>query len=262
MSNKINFTFKDRFGSINKTSLYIVLLSVLLFLSERFKITNISRDIRSSSLLWYKTNCIRLARFIKEDCNIFSAFQENRDLKSKLLSIERELLVVKRSLSEIQVSKNLVCKKNDTDKVEKVYGFSGNYYNSYMYISAAQEYKQCATVYDKNGLVGIVLQMAGGRAIVKTILDRNFYVPVMTKNNVHLILRGDSKMMVSYLVQDNISSIKDEFKIGDLLVTSGEKGFFGKGIHVARVVEVNNYGIKAEPVVKLDAINYVYVSED
>ena len=65
-------------------------------------------------------------------------------------------------------------------------------------------------------------------------------------------------MVAVEIKQDDAIS---KLTVGDILYTSGEGGFYEKGIPVAKIINVgsNKAEIRATPIVQVSHVNYVWI---
>lgn len=248
--------------NIEKKSVIMVALSFLLFMAGKMQVSNVGTISKSRFFISQKIFASQMTQYIRNNFDVLNVFHNNIQLKSKLNATEIELLKTQQQLLDLQTRIKISELSDNQYGAEKVYGFSNSYHSSYMYISANQQYKQHSPVCAKDGLVGIILKLQDNKAIVKTVLDKTLNIPVMNDRNNHLIIRGNGDNMRSIIIKNESKDITTLFSIGDILKTSGENCFFNKGIPVATITSVHADHIVAKPNVSIDAINYVYITND
>jgi rod shape-determining protein MreC len=196
-------------------------------------------------------------------------FLQNRTLKQEIEKLRKENDTLKISLTTIKNFENeFKGIKKATDLrysisnykvIEKVLGFDGGIYESFMLISVSHKnIVPGSVIISSDGIVGIVHDIKGGVARVRHLSDPKLNVPVQSSSGEHFIISGDGKnSMISSETKEN--NTKLNIDKGDLLITSGEGGIFQRGIPVAIVEEIiDNSHIKAIPVTQLDNISFVW----
>jgi cell shape-determining protein MreC len=106
-----------------------------------------------------------------------------------------------------------------------------------------------------SGLVGRVIQRSPWLHHILLISDRRSLIPIQTLRGDQGILCGQAQdaMQVRFMPADH------QFKIGDVLVTSGLGGVFPKNIPIARVIQVEPHIVRAEPMVNTTLLDGVYL---
>ena len=117
--------------------------------------------------------------------------------------------------------------------------------------------KEDLVIINERGLVGKIVSATNSNSKVMLINDQNSSVPVKTiMNNVNAIISGttDGKFIKSSFIQD-----EKKFKVGDLLLTSGNAKIFPKDILVGRVIKVDENSLIALPYVDFDNLDLIQV---
>lgn len=199
--------------------------------------------------------------------SVFSRYvqlkKENDRLTKELDELKIKKIIETEEKKELEDLRNfLKIKTNNIEYkyMEKVIGIDKTPYESYILIASNnEELQNDCIVFSNEGLVGIVHIKYKNHARILPITSSKLSIPVKTDLNKHLILSGqDNDILISKEILDN--STKD-LKVGDILKTSGEGGFFGINIPVAEIIEINQEKniIKAKPVVNFDKLVYVFI---
>lgn len=189
--------------------------------------------------------------------------RENETLKRELDILKINNIIANEAIQELDKLKNEMNIRYKPDQfgvIEKVLGFEKSIYSSDIIISKTHDITvEDAIVITPEGMVGIVSDVHQNSVKVLPITSSEISVPVKTNSDIHLIIGGTDKneMITREIRNDTISALK----IGDILYTSGEGGFYGKGIPVAKVTKVNSQKMEviAIPMISMTKINYVWI---
>ena len=187
---------------------------------------------------------------------------ENEILRKELHVIKLNKVLLDASIQELKkLKEELNLNIKDNNLIEKVLGVEKNIYSSNIIISRNNQ----VDVLDflamtQDGLVGIVIHQYQHNSEILPITSSKILIPVKTTSGASLIISGcdDNEMISREIYRNDILRIK----IGDILLTSGEGGFFIKDIPVAKVVSIESSKneIKAKPVVDMMSINYLWLT--
>ena len=110
-----------------------------------------------------------------------------------------------------------------------------------------------------DGLIGRILESGPDSARVLLLGDAESTVPVRrTRDGVPAIANGRGD---GYLEIHPISLGDTQFKIGDVLVSSGTGGLYPPDMPVARIVGRGRDGALAEPFEQPDTLDYALVQQ-
>jgi rod shape-determining protein MreC len=105
-----------------------------------------------------------------------------------------------------------------------------------------------------DGLVGRIVSAGQWSSRVLLITDINSRVPVVVESaRDRAILAGDNTNLPKLVFLPGNSVVKP----GDRVVTSGDGGVFPPGLPVGRVASVGDGGIRVQPFVRLDNLEFV-----
>jgi rod shape-determining protein MreC len=106
------------------------------------------------------------------------------------------------------------------------------------------------------GFVGRVAETGLRSARVLLLTDLNSRIPVMVEGSARrAILAGDN----SRLPRLEFLSAGTELAVGDRIATSGDGGLFPPGLAVGEVVSVGEGGVRIQPFVRIDQLEFVRV---
>jgi rod shape-determining protein MreC len=189
--------------------------------------------------------------------------RENEKLRLEIDELKIKTIItsnIERELEELKKAVNLKYSSDLFKTMEKVLGFDKSVHDSFLLISSTtSETKEGSVVISSEGLVGIIFDLHNDIARVLPITNHKLSIPVVTKNDGHLILSGtDTNKLISKEVKNNTV---DEFQIGDILYTSGEGGIFESHIPVGEITEINKKTneIIAKPLVQLKNIIFIWI---
>ena len=194
------------------------------------------------------------------------------DIKRENELLRRELNILKltnltasahnKELEEIKRILDIKYNFEQFDILEKVLGFEASIYNSSIIISKTHaNIAEDNIVITPDGLIGTISAVYEKSARVLPITNSLTTIPVQTNSGIHLIIRGtDKNELVAVEIQQE--ELLSELTVGDILYTSGEGGFYKKGIPVAKITSVNRSKseVHATPIVQLSNINYVWIT--
>lgn len=191
--------------------------------------------------------------------------KENEKLKLELERIKLKSVIdsgLENELLELRKIVNLKRQSDSFDFIERVLGFDGSIYDSFLLISATQTpTKKNSVVISSDCLIGVIYELHGKIAKVLPLTNTKMFIPVKTNSGNHLILKGTGKNeLVSVELQNYVTK---DFKLDDILYTSGEGGVYKKGIPVAKITKIDSQQVKifAKPIADFDNLNYVWVTE-
>ena len=249
--------------SISKITIFLSICCFVFALLDFFRISFVS-DLHST----FREFSMPLIKKIHNEIDVIKYIPRYIDIKNENEILRKELDVIKlnkvlldasiQELKKLKEELNLNIK--DNYMIEKVLGYEKTVYNSSIIIS--RNYK--IDVLDflartQDGLVGIVSNQYQHNSEILPITSSKILIPVKTNSGARLIISGDdNNEMVSREIHLNDIAM---IKVGDILFTSGEGGFFIKDIPVAKVVSVDiqKNEVKAKPVVDLISINYLWL---
>jgi len=204
---------------------------------------------------------IQIPKLVK---NFLDIKHENELLRQELDILKIENIKANEQIQELdEIKKNLNIKYSSErfDLAEKVLGFEASIYNSCIIISRTHEnIVDDSIVITPDGLVGVINAVYEKSAKVLPLTNSLTAIPVKTNSGIHLIIKGtdQNEMVAVEIKQDDAIS---KLTVGDILYTSGEGGFYEKGIPVAKIINVgsNKAEIRATPIVQVSHVNYVWI---
>ncbi len=116
------------------------------------------------------------------------------------------------------------------------------------------------------GLVGRIIEVTAYTSKILPVFDKNSYVGArMQKVRYEGLVNGDGNKY-GYLTMSYVKkSAKEYIKFGDVVVTSGMRSVYPKGINIGRVREMDtsewqpSLQLKVEPVIDFSRLEYVFV---
>jgi rod shape-determining protein MreC len=106
------------------------------------------------------------------------------------------------------------------------------------------------------GLVGRIASVGHRSARVLFITDLNSRLPVLIQSNrTRAILAGDNSPQPKAVFLPPGA----EVSIGDSVVTSGHGGMFPPGLRIGEVVGISERGVRVQPFVRFDRLEYVRI---
>ena len=116
------------------------------------------------------------------------------------------------------------------------------------------------------GLVGRIIEVSSYTAKILPIFDTNSYVGArMQKVRYEGLVNGNGNKY-GYLIMNYVKkSAKEHIKFGDIVVTSGMRSLYPRGINIGRVREMDNsewqpsLQLKLEPIIDFSRLEYVFV---
>ena len=232
-------TTKQKFSLLTLVflSIFIIILSGLNFtLIKKTKIFINEIIYRSSFLVSIPENLIVKSYLeIKEYSNFYKDYNTNKkeleNLKSKEISskiIVSENNELKNLIEDYTISSNKILAKVIVDHMSP-------FLRSIIINKGSSEGLEIGTnIYDKNYLVGRVVEVNYKSSRVLLLSDLNSNVPIsITPGNVQAIMVGDGKNSaeIKYIKDNLIEDIEDQ----SIAYTSGTGSIFKSGIPVGRV---------------------------
>jgi rod shape-determining protein MreC len=116
------------------------------------------------------------------------------------------------------------------------------------------------------GLVGKVVNVGRNSSIVMPIFDSTSYISARLQETRFEGLVNGSGGAGDYLIMNYVKkTARSEISNGDMIITSGMKTIFPRGLNIGRVVTVNSgdydtsLEIEINPVIDFSKLEYVYV---
>lgn len=199
--------------------------------------------------------------------------RDNTELKEKVETLEKDILNMSMTRSELEELKSLKYTLNFIENesaynvvTASVVGKSpGNWFNIFTIDAGEnQGIKRDSVVLDSNGLVGRIYEVGGNWSKVISIIDNNSSVSfqILRDSSLQGVVTGSITNEVTGYLFDPLADII----VGDKIVTSG-LGIFPKGILIGEIVEVDKSGdyllktIKVEPAGNFKRITKVLIME-
>jgi len=268
--------------SINKSAMIVTIVAIILIIISG--ITSKQRDHITGIEKWignlitpiqnvFNTGFNKVGQNVSSIANLNKLKDENQQLKSEIEELEKEVLNLAMSKSELEELKNLKYALNYIEDIDQyntitasIVGKSpGNWFNIFtINVGENQGIEKDSIVLDSNGLVGKVYEVGGNWSKVISIIDNNSSVSfqIMRDSSLQGIITGSITSEVTGYLFDPLADII----VGDKVVTSG-LGTYPKGIIIGEIVEVDKSEdhllktIKVEPAVNFKRITKVIVME-
>lgn len=258
------FTSRRGFSRSNRLFIFI-LLSFFIFISDYFELSYVSylKNCSISIVIPIKIFANKLIEVPKVFYHYIDLKNENKELRFELDKLKLKTIInsgMEAELSELRQLINLRYQSDSFEFMEKILGFDGSIYDSFLLISNTQpSTKKDSVVVSSNALIGIVFDVYGKFARVLPITNSKIFIPVKNEVGEHLILKGTGKNELSSI--EIQSSITKYFKINEILYTSGEGGIYKAGIPVAEItkIDIDKTKIYAKPIANLNILNYAWV---
>jgi rod shape-determining protein MreC len=194
--------------------------------------------------------------------------RENKRLRTEIDELRVQAMGttnVKQELDELRQSLNLKCSMPKFQSIERVLGSDKSFFESFLLISAKErETKPQSVVISNEGLVGIVYEVHQNKiAKVMMLIDNKLCIPIISKSGERMIIAGDGiGGLESVVICDtHVADRMKNFKIGDVLYTSGEGGVFPRNIPVAKIHKIDTVKgkIHALPITDFKMLNFVMI---
>lgn len=248
----------------------IILLAMsfyLLYFSMPQSVSNIISETvgqtLSTSTLCYK-EAIKSFQWINSRLSYF------RDLETTNLNLK---LKIARLEQHMQIATNIQIENNELKKILNVISYIDKKFVTAKVISIAYTpFSSSATLQSgsKNGikindivrgslgLIGRISTVSDNYSNVLLVNDYNSRIPVITGTSKvkGIISRQYDNLKLMYVEEHS------NILIGETLYTSGEGTIFPKGIPVAIIVKITNNTVIAEPIEKLNRIEYVVIESN
>lgn len=200
---------------------------------------------------------------------------ENRELKEKVLGLEKEISTLKAYEYENERLRNMLKFKEQNPRFSTVAARvvsrdNSNYYSSFLISKGTGDgIKVNMPVVGSSGIIGYVIEAGGNFARVRTVLDGGSSVGCMiTRTRALAVTEGDTTLLNDGLVKMNYVSKGMKLIKGDIIETSGMGQIYPPGIIIGRVEEIKEYsGSESQyavirPVEDFETIREVFVITD
>jgi len=196
---------------------------------------------------------------------------ENETNKAKIIEQAEQI----RKLQEFEVeNKDLQKALNlikEYDKYDKVGGNiiakePGNWFSTFTIdVGSDKGVKVDSPVVDGNGLVGRIVTVNAGSAVVESVIDPYSKVSGYNSRTQKLVisLRGDINL--ARVGKCRLEYVDENIEVGDLIVTSGISGIFPRGLPIGKITEIHqsntqldSYAV-VQPTVEFGKLHNVFV---
>jgi rod shape-determining protein MreC len=116
------------------------------------------------------------------------------------------------------------------------------------------------------GLVGKVINVGHSSSIVMPIFDSTSFISARLQESRFEGLVNGTGIAGDYVLMNYVKkTARSEISNGDMIITSGMKSIYPKGLNIGRVTEVNSddyvtsLEIRIKPVIDFSKLEYVYV---
>lgn len=278
---------RKRYSDINKNSrllkgaiICVLLIAASLFIS--FTDSSVLTVVKNSGLTvvsFFQQGVASAVTGAKNKLNAISELRELQEAHSEALErldaytgIERYVTELKKEneilRNQLEFSGNI---ENDHISCEIISKAPENLFASLVINKGAREgivKNMAVTAYQDGiyGLVGKVINVGNSSSIVMPIFDSTSYISArLQKSRYEGLVNGAGG--ASDLIEMNYvkKTARSEISKGDMIITSGMKSIFPKGLNIGRVSEINSddyvtsLEIKIEPVIDFSKLEYVYV---
>lgn len=166
---------------------------------------------------------------------------ENDELKKKISSLSLDIKRLQENgLENIRLYSLLNLKKENTSagKVAQIIGEDASIdrFTYLINLGSKDGIQPRSPVLITDGIVGQVRDVYDNSAIVVTLLDpSNIIDAVGTRSRSHALVEGTGN---SYLAKTKFVDRIEDFKVGDLMLSSGLDGVFPKGYPIGTIIDV------------------------
>ena len=266
--------------SMNRSAMIVTIVAIILIIivgitsEQRENITFVEKwvgNILSPIQNTFNRVMNTIGSNVTSLANLTRLKEENAELKETVEALEKEVLNLSISRSELEELKNLKYALNYIDEVENknlitadITGKSpGNWFNLFtINVGENQGVKKDNVVLDSNGLVGKVYEVGGNWSKVISIIDNNSSVSfqLMRDSSLQGIVTGSISNEITGYLFDPLADVI----VGDKIITSG-LGIYPAGIQIGEVVGVDKTGdhllktIKVEPSVNFKRLTKVII---
>lgn len=116
------------------------------------------------------------------------------------------------------------------------------------------------------GLVGKVINVGHSSSIVMPIFDSSSYISARLQESRNEGLVNGTGISGDFIEMNYVKkTARSEISTGDMIITSGMKSIYPKGLNIGRVSEINSdeyvtsLEIKLQPVIDFSKLEYVFV---
>ena len=195
--------------------------------------------------------------------NLTAVHQENVQLREANARLQRWEVVAHKLERENAALKDLLSYRPGplaSFISARVVGGSGSAYVRALLLNAGSRdgVEKGHAVIDGTGMVGRVVEVGQRSARVLLLTDLNSRIPIMVgTTGDRAILAGDNSDIL-YL---DLLSPKADIDLGMRVTTSGHGGKLPSGLPIGRVSAVHEGGVKVQPFVDFDRLEYVMVAD-
>jgi rod shape-determining protein MreC len=257
----------------------LVIISILLIVTSSDS-TNFSfKTVGFNLFSLIQEGITNTVKFIK---NTITSIRELRELKIEYEKLLNELSTYKemeRAVNELTIENNQLRKNLQitSDLIFKnipstVIGKDPENYNSAIVINKGSKdnikknQAVIAVQEGKTGLVGKVISVSKGTSLIKPISDVSTFVAArLNKSRYEGLVNGlgvnNDLLIMRYLKKYS----KNDIEYGDMVITSGMRSLYPRGIQIGTVTAVNaktyetSLELTLKPVIEFAKLEYVYV---
>ncbi|MGI4776253.1 MAG: rod shape-determining protein MreC, partial [Janthinobacterium lividum] len=190
-----------------------------------------------------------------------------KDLKAENENLKHQLVLLEKLKSENQIieAENIQLRRLLNTVPDPVQSFFtarllsvvNNPFSRSVLIAAGadQGTKINQLVTNDEGLIGRIIKQTNNYSKVMTINDTNSHIPIITS------ITREKGILVGYNTGAKIIHLSKNHsaQIGEKIITSGDGNIYPYGINVAKIVEINDTDVLAEPIVNLSRVEFVNV---
>lgn len=187
-------------------------------------------------------------------------FYENRELKEKIVSQEYKDEMIAELKAENERLRKLVELKGEMGYKTKVVKVSFQHvqdtYDGFVIKAGTADGMEVnMPVLSGRQLIGRITDVYENYSVVKMITGEDSYVSVLCNKEVIGIVKGQREKDLTFRPT---SSLEEEIKVGDELITSGISDVYPKGLYVGKISEVisTDNNLEKKYVVKIDTNIY------
>lgn len=278
---------RNRYWGLNKGSralklviVVVLLASASLFIS--FTDTGILTAVKNGGLTFisfFQKGISSAVSGVKSQVNAISelrelqkAYDEARDRLNEYTGIERYVTELKREnemlRDQLDFSGNI-----DLAHVpcEIISNDPENFFASLIISKGSTDgiaRNMAVTAYQDGiyGLVGKVINVGKSSSIVMPLFDSTSFISARLQNSRNEGLVNGLGGTGDYVVMDYVTkTARSDISLGDMVITSGMKSIFPKGLNIGRVSEIysdeyaSSLRIELKPVIDFSRLEYVFV---
>lgn len=278
---------KKKYGAVKHSSKVLKIVIIVAFVTAAslfisFTDTNILGSVKNSGLTvvsFFQKGVSSFTGAIKNQVNAISELRELQKAHENALERLNEYTRIERNVSELKRENELLREQLDfSGNLETVHvpcqiisNDPENFFSSFVIDKGSKNgisKYMAVTAYQDGiyGLVGKVLNVGPASALVMPLFDSTSYISARLQGSRYEGLIEGSGGAGDYVLMKYVTkSARSEISLGDMIITSGMKTIFPKGLNIGRVSEIysddydTSLRIKLKPVIDFSKLEYVFV---